>query len=145
MIFYPQNCHQMEYPEIEKLEELTETHAFTFTPGDRLADWIVEVHVSRGTGSWDLLIYDEYHDFDVSKPTLCLYLLLAALDDYRQSKDYPQWCRENMLDPDKHLAYYHNLATVYREIESITGPIDPYISSYCYEMRTGPYAALADS
>lgn len=96
--------------------------------------------------SWNIYVYDEYEDFDESKPLISFYLTLVALDEYWISEDYLEWCLGYGLDSkeNKWLEHFRDLATIYREIEGILGKVDQCISNYDYTLRTGLGRAIRE-
>lgn len=132
----------MSQPSLPQLKELQQKLNFHFTLGERPFDWMQWVKVTTGQSSWDLLLHDEFHDLDNDKPLVCLYLLLYALEDYQDTEDYLEWCKEYMIKPPELLTYYNELGSIYAEFEKMVGTIEIFISSMDYQLRAGEYSEL---
>ncbi|GAB5564989.1 MAG: hypothetical protein Wins2KO_20520 [Winogradskyella sp.] len=94
--------------------------------------------------SWNILIDDEFGDFTSKNPIFNWFLVLYALETYKESQDVLEWSNEYNVNPVNLLEYYKELATILNEIEAIIGEIDPLISSFDYTLRTGIINALLD-
>ena len=128
---------------ISQLNHLYQKHQFSFKLIERPVDWLCQTQVACGSFRWDILVHDESHDLDITKPLLCLYLTLYSLEDYIGTSDYLSWLKENMLSPsDVYLQYYRSLAAVITDWQENVGKVDSFLSSWDYEMRTGEYADL---
>jgi hypothetical protein len=95
---------------------------------ERVFDWLCWVDVKSGDKSWELLVYDEYHDLDEQNPLICLYLCLYTLEDYQDTDDYLQWAKENMIKAPDFIHYYKTLDAVYRDWKNMLGEVKSYIS-----------------
>lgn len=95
-----------------------------------------KVQLTINDQSWFIFIDDEYHDFMESNQLICLFLVLMALENYDDSEDYLDWCKENALDSTNlvWLNYYKSLEGTYNELEKILGTIDTCISPFEYYM-----------
>lgn len=135
----------MDYPEIDqlvkirkeycvKVESVTEPAIGSFAMANF---WI-------GDKSWIIYVDNEYGYFDTNNQPLCIYLVLSALAEYKVCEDYLVWCKENELEaPDtRWLNYYKSLGQVYNEVELILGVIDPFITHFDYELRSGAFSEL---
>lgn len=131
-----------DHPGIIRLTQMQQAHGFTFNIKPRPVDWLCWVEVSAGKKNWKLLVHDEYHDLNGQKPLVCLFLVLSTLEDYGESDDYLEWCKEYLIKPPELMDYYQSLAAMYQEIEALIGEVDPCISPFDYELRAGEYAAL---
>lgn len=136
-----------DYPEIEKLRNYLKEKKISFKRLESKDKFFFPVIFSINNQSWTIYLYDEYEDFDETKPLICFYLTLVALDEYWVSEDYLVWCNGYGLDPSEtdYLEHFRDLASIYREIESILGKIDPCVSDYDYTLRTGLGEAIRNT
>ncbi len=129
---------------IVKLRAIREKYQFSFIIKHRPLDWMNWVQVSSGELSWEVLVYDEFHDLKESNDLVCLYLVLNSLEDYKETDDYLAWCKENMITRPDFSEYYKLLGSVYSDFERILGKVKSFISPMDYELRAGEYAALLE-
>lgn len=135
----------MTYKEVAKLKTQFETHQISISKGfDPIRKDLFFTTLSIGTRSWDILIDDEFEDFSKHNFVFDWFLILYALETYDECEDILEWSNFHGLDTDSQIDYYKSLATTYREIEAIIGPIDPLITSFDYTLRTGVVRALAN-
>ncbi len=134
-----------EYNEITQLIHLQKTYqlrveALAVDTGESF----IKVRFLAGGRSWEVYVDNEYGYFDPSKQLLGIYLVLSAVDHYHTADDYLVWCNDNGLNASEPqwLDYYRGLDAVYKEIESIIGKIDPFITSFDYELHAGAFSAL---
>lgn len=133
----------MKYQEIENLKSDFNNHAIHISePFDYVRKDLFYITLSIDNSSWKLLIDDEYGDFSQTNKLINWYLILAALESYRETEDILEWSIELCIEPNNYLDYYKNLNNVYKEIEHLLGKIDAQISSYDYSLRTGVMKAL---
>lgn len=127
------------YPEIEKLKAYLKRGKISFLRINSENPYFFPVLFSINDKSWQIFIDDEYKHFNPDNSLICLYLILSALEEYKESSDYLQWCKFNNLNASNlnWLDYYKDLETTYLEIESELGEIDACISDYDYTLRTG--------
>jgi len=131
------------YPEIEALNKV-------------YVQYKVEVQVSRldclngskeypfvsftvGGKTFKMFANDENSDFRYNYPLLNLCVVLRELEYYNETKDFLVWCAELYLDPSNNqvLAYYRDLARIYREVEGVIGEISSHVSDWDFEMGSG--------
>ena len=127
------------YPEIQRLQQHFRDHSIKIerlTPHERLG--MLWVRLTVNNASWNLYIDDEYSDFNEDRQVIALFLVLTALDDYKESSDFLVWAKENFLDASetKWLEYYRSLAKTYNEIKAVLGNLDSQIDYYDYSMQT---------
>ncbi len=129
---------------LQSLQNLQQKHQLGVAHADSLRDEVIRVVFSAGERNWEIYIYDEFHDFNIERQLLCVYLALRALDDYNQETDFLTWCYSYRLDATESywLNYYRGLGDIVKQIEAIIGPIDPIIPQLDYELRSGAYSAL---
>ncbi|CAL2088424.1 hypothetical protein [Tenacibaculum sp. 190524A05c] len=133
----------MQYQEIENLKSDFNNHAIHISePFDYVRKDLFYITLSIDNSSWKLLIDDEYGDFSRTNKLINWYLILAALESYRETEDILEWSKELCIEPSRFLDYYKNLDKIYKEIEHLLGKIDAQISSYDYSLRTGVMKAL---
>lgn len=127
------------YLEIEKLKAYLKKGKISFLRINGEKPYFFPVLFSINDKSWQIFIDDEYEHFNPDNLLICLYLILSALEEYKESSDYLQWCKFNNLNASDliWLDYYKSLKTIYLEIESELGEIDACISDYDYTLRTG--------
>jgi hypothetical protein len=132
-----------EYPEIDKLKSLQQRHHFKVRLVSADGSLLL-VTLATGGYTWSLFVDDEYGDFNERQPLLCLYLVLRALEDYKDEHDFLKWCNLYGLSPDDvtWLTYYRGLAKSYREIVTVLGEPDSCINSLDYQLRSGAFSAL---
>jgi hypothetical protein len=65
-------------------------------------------------------------------------MVLRELSIYKEEDDFQSWCHQNGSDVSSPeiLNYYRDLDSMFQEIKSILGTIDPLISDYDYELGT---------
>lgn len=114
---------------VERLESKNDFFAVTFYAGEKC---------------WDVYIEDEYHDFSEKNPFMNIFLVLRALEAYKEADDYLHWCQSLALDAadPRWLNYFRQLGESYREIENEIGKIGSFISSLDYQLRSGEFAKL---
>lgn len=133
----------MEYLEVEHLKAQYNKYKINISQGfDHLRDDTFFVTLTIGTKSWDILIDDEFGDFAKHNAVFDWFMVLYALETYEECEDILEWSNYYGLEPDNLIEHYKTLASSYREIEAIIGPIDPLISSFNYTLRTGVVSAL---
>ncbi|MEO1033607.1 MAG: hypothetical protein AAFX55_19635 [Bacteroidota bacterium] len=134
----------MEYPEVEQLKNQLKKHKIKLSQGfNHIREDLFFTTLSIGSQSWDILIDDEFGDFSKHNRVFDWFLVLYALETYEECEDILEWSNFHGIDTTKQLDYYKSLATIYREIESTIGSIDPLIASFDYTLRTGVVRALA--
>ena len=136
----------MKYTEIEQLVALQKKYGLSVASKGTVKDRMILVDFAADGKSWPLYIEDEYNDFDSEKQLLCIFLTLRALEDFQESSDFTDWCKQSFLDasnPDW-LTYYKELGYRHTEIEETIGPIDSFINSLDYQLRSGAFSALVD-
>lgn len=111
----------MPYPEIDQLRSYFNNRMISFDRFENEDPYFYPIKFSIDQKSWEIFIYDEYLDFSLANPLICLDLTFVALDDYYHSEDILKWCLYNGLDSSdpKWLDYYRGLAVVYRDIEAV--------------------------
>jgi len=129
---------------IEQLANLYQKHRISIKiNGERKQDL---TPVLLGTDTKDYLLYveDEYLDFNVEKPLICLFLILRTLEDYDDCEDFLAWCRLYNLDSSdpEWQHYYRGLSEIYSALETSWGSVDSYISSLDYQLRSGVFYSL---
>ncbi len=104
------------------------------------------VNLSIDGQSWKILVDDEYQDFS-RNILFALFLVFNSLEAYRESDDFMTWSKQNSLDPSNmnYLDYYRTLDSIYMEIQKKIGKIDPCISPFDYNLRTGVIQALMNN
>ncbi len=127
------------YPEIDQLQAYFNGRKISFRKLEEEKPYFFLIEFSIDKKSWKIYVDDEYHDFDLDKPLACLYLTLLALDTYDYSDDYLNWCNQYGLDSSdlKWLDYFKTLDSIYQEVKTTLGKIDPCISDFDYTLRTG--------
>lgn len=138
----------MNYPEINRLKLLQEEYALRVSAIDApTVDQPFRVELRLKGQSWLLYIEDEYGDFSISNQLACLFLVLRSLEDYEEAEDYINWCVEYDLDAsdNRWLDYFLGLEWLHREIKEAIGKIEPGISSWDYQLRSGAFQALMQS
>lgn len=138
----------MNYPEINRLKSLQEDYSLRVSAIDTpTADKPFRVELRLKGQSWKLFIEDEYGDFSTSNQLACLYLVLRSLEDYETSEDYINWCVQYGLNAadNSWLDYFLGMEWLLTEIKDVIGNIEPGISSWDYQLRSGAYAALLKS
>lgn len=138
----------MNYPEINRLRLLQEEYTLRVSAIDTPSvtqPFRVELRL-KGQ-SWLLYIEDEYGDFSTRNQLACLFLVLRSLEDYAESEDYLSWCLHYGLNASDNqwLDYFLGLEWLHREIKEAIGKIEPGISSWDYQLRSGAYQALMQS
>ena len=133
-----------EYPEINQLLAYFKRARISFVLKERIDEENLWAQLLINSKQWDLFILDEYQDFDPEYPLFCLFLVLTALEEYEESKDFLTWSTSNGLKTSstRLLDYYRNLGTSLNEIKSILGAIDSCINPLDYQLRTGVIQAL---
>ncbi|MFT5168863.1 MAG: hypothetical protein ACI8P3_004108 [Saprospiraceae bacterium] len=137
-----------EYPEIEALKSYFEQFKIEITKGDNpIQDDFFLIKLDIDDDSWEIYIDDEYHEFSKNSPLMCLFLVFSSLEMYIESEDYLVWNKQNNLNASDMdwLNYYKSLDTIYKEIENKVGKIDPCVSSYDYNFRTGVIDSLLNN
>lgn len=133
----------MNYPEIEALELMIAQHAMHFHQSSPLSSSLPRsffmVAFRLAQSEYQLLIEDEYQDWDAQKPAMCLCLLLLSLEEYEETEDFLDWCKTLDLDASHPLLreYHMSLRTIVPEIRAILGGIDSPISHFDLEMNAG--------
>ena len=131
------------YLEIHKLKELHEKHVVDLRVLENdFLDGNVDypaVLVSFGKKEFKLYVDDEYHDFKLKNPILSFYLVLRELEGFKFEKDYPTWCRAQLLDPNNSQVknFFDGLDKTYSEVEKIIGKIDSMINGLDFELNAG--------
>lgn len=128
------------YMEIELLKQYFRKNSILIKQGKGSGlDGFLFASLTIDSKSWEVLIEDEYDDFNEANQLICLFLVLVSLEIYAESADYLFWCKENNIDSAdlKWLEYYKSLEIVYQEVETKLGRVDSCISSYDYSLRTG--------
>ncbi|WP_340199989.1 hypothetical protein [Ascidiimonas sp. W6] len=136
------------YPEIEALKAYFKKFNIKIQKSDKIInDALFFINFSINQNTWQLLLDDEYLDFDPEKPLVNLFLTFSSLQLYLKSDDFLVWC--NYLDLSasniRWLDYYQSLSTIYKEIEQTIGKIDSCITPLDYQLRTGVVNALVSS
>ena len=95
---------------------------------------------------YKLYIDDEYKDFDETNQSLCLYLVLRSLIDYKAEVDFLKWCNLYALNASEHhwLSYYRSLGEIIGEIERKTGELRVFIADLDYQLRSGAFYELTN-
>ncbi len=133
----------MEYLELEQLKAQLRKYKIKISKGfNHINKDVFFITLTIGAKSWDILIDNEFGDFNSHNTVFDWFLVLYALDTYEDCEDILEWSNFYGIDATSQLDYYKSLATTYREIESIIGPIEPYISVFNYTLRTGIVKAL---
>lgn len=127
---------------VQNLINQQESHNFRFALRNRPIDWLCKVRIKSVSEEWEMLIHDENHYLNSSKPVLCYYLMLVSLEDFLECEDYLEWTKEYMIKAPEFLEEYKQLSKTYVEIESILGKIDSLISPFDFEMRAGEFDEL---
>ncbi len=128
------------YPEIKQLVYYFKLHPLKMKRiQNKNNEGFVFVEVAIADKKWNVFVDDEYDNFNDENPLLNFYLLLASLEDYQESTDYLDWCKQNMLKTNdfKWLDYYQSLKLIYAEISSYLGTIDSCITPLDYQLSTG--------
>jgi len=133
----------MNYPEINKLRESIENHSIEISePLRHIRNTLFFVRLTVDGKSWEVLVDDEFQDFAKGSLTLRWFLVLFALDLFKEAEDILVWGREHTINPQEFLQYYKDLPTMYSEIEALVGDLDPQISDFDYTLRAGAYQEL---
>lgn len=138
----------MNYPEINRLKLLQEEYSLRVSAIDKPSvDRPFRVELRLKGQSWLLYIEDEYGDFSMSNQLACLYLVLRSLEDYEAAEDYLSWCVQYGLNAsdNRWLDYFLGLEWLCTEIKEAIGQIEPGISSWDYQHRSGACCALMQS
>lgn len=138
----------MKYPELTRLQSLQKEHSLSVSALDTPSvERPFQVELRLKGQSWQLFIEDEYGDFSTSNQLACLYLVLRSLEDYEEAEDYINWCGQYGLNASDNswLDYFLGLEWLLREIKETIGKIEPCISSWDYQMRSGAYSAMMQS
>lgn len=92
----------------------------------------------------EILVYDEYHDFNENNQELALFFVLSAMEDYEETDDYLEWLKDHFLnnEAEAYLEYYRNLDGIYHSILKLLGTVDSGIPALEVQLRSGAYAAL---
>lgn len=132
------------YQELVKLNDLIQKHQLSVEFNEIKRGNLLEVIFRTGRSQWLLFIEDECGDFDINNQSLCAYLVLKSLDDYKGLSDFLAWTNFYYLKANDGfwLQYYRDLAGIVREIENEIGVIDPFINGMDYELRSGAFDAL---
>ncbi|MFC3878706.1 hypothetical protein ACFOSV_00875 [Algoriphagus namhaensis] len=134
------------YSEISLLRQHFDSHVISFEQLEAFDDEVIWVNINIDSRSWKILIQDEYHDFSEKLPLMALFLVFSAIQDYKESLDFLQWCTGYGLNASHPglLDYYRTLGKTLEEIRQVLGNIDPTISALDYQLRTGVIDALKD-
>lgn len=91
--------------------------------------------------TYKVLVDNEYGEFNENKPALCLYHVLLAFEDYKVSKDYLEWCRDNDLDAAQlqWLDYYKSMEESTQVLYRRLGFNVHLVSRSDFEFRTSNY------
>lgn len=135
------------YPQIEKLKSFFNGRTISFEKLASKNNEFFLIRFSINKNYWDIYIDDECGDYNENNPLICLYLTLLALDTYKSTDDYLNWCHQYNIDSSElnWLDYFKELETTFHQIESELGVIDPCLSDYDYSLRTGVVDALLAS
>ncbi|MBZ0244869.1 MAG: hypothetical protein K8H85_02880 [Cyclobacteriaceae bacterium] len=134
----------MKYPEINQLQALQKQYGLKVSVRNAAFDRRIFADFFINNKSWALYLDDEYNDFKEEKQLLAIFLVLRALEDYKEAADFTDWCQQNGLDASSSdwLTYYKQLAQSYAEIEDTIGTIDSFINSLDYQLRSGAFSEL---
>ena len=130
-------------PEIKYLSDFSIKHKIEirFSSNDILADNqdYKAANIVINGKCFSFYVEDEYNDARYNYPLLNLCLVLRELELYNESEDYLIWCRDRYFEPGdtEVLAHFKNLGTIYREIASIVGKIESFVSDWDFEMGSG--------
>lgn len=131
------------YSEIEFLKQTIRQYAITISdPVRYIRNDLFFVTLSVANTKWDVLVDDEFTDFEKGSQTLRWFLVLFSLDLYNETEDILEWSQEHNIPPQDFISYYKNLPTIYSELETIVGNLDPQISDFDYTLRAGAYQEL---
>lgn len=128
---------------IGRLKQYFTNYSICLEKIDSLSDDLV-IRLSISDVFWDVIVEDEYNNYNPNNELLTLFLVLYSLETYKESSDFLGWCNELSLDTSNTslLTYYQTLYNVIHEIEAITGEIDSYISAYDYSLQSGEFRTL---
>lgn len=135
-----------EYAEIEYLKQYFRRNFISIEKDKNTnSSHFTPVKLKIDSKVWEILVDDEYDDFNAKNQLMCLFLVFSSLEMYAESSDYFDWCKQNGLNSSDRewLEYYKELEIVYQEIENRIGKIDSCISPYDYSLRTGVAKRLA--
>jgi hypothetical protein len=136
------------YPEIEALKSYFDKFRIEISRSNEvIREDLFFVDLSINGQLWKILVDDEYKDFDTNNPLVCLFLVFNSLEDYKDSDDFLTLSKVYNIDPSdmEWSEYYTSLDTIYQEIEKKIGEIDPCISPFDYNLRTGVIQSLMNS
>ena len=139
----------MQYPENKKLAALPKKYDIFVEEleSDPEVEELILISFSAKGKSWNLFIKDDHGDFDEDNQLLCIYLSLRALEDFKDSEDLSSWCRFYGVRPTNDVVanYYREMPKIYQEIKATIKKIDPCISAFDYELRTGAFNELIEA
>jgi hypothetical protein len=136
------------YLEIEALKSYFDKFNIEISrPNEVFRKDLFFVNLSINGQLWKILVDDEYQDFATNNPLVCLFLVFNSLESYKESSDFLTFCKLHNVDPSdvNWLEYYRSLDTIYQEIRKKIGKIDPCISPYDYNLRTGVIQSLMNN
>lgn len=139
---------QMNYPEIEKLNDLYLKHRFSSELNrSQILDnksYYSLVRFELSGKNFELFVDDEYDDFRHNNPVLNLCLVLRELEGYECTSDFQTWCQERSIDStdEEVKESFNHLVQVYREVEKILGTIDSQVSDFDFELNAGAAQSL---
>lgn len=133
----------MAYSEIENLKRYFGNHQIQIKRDSiQIRDDLFYVNLSIDGSLFRLLVDDEYLDYSKSNKLMNWFLVLNALELYKESEDLFEWSRALNIDPAIYINYYRKLNVDCSTIESIIGKIDACIRPLDYQLRTGVIEAL---
>lgn len=136
------------YSEIQTLQNAIEQYGIGFKlfPNEYFAglDYYKSVEVTIRNKKFDLFIFDEFNDLDLSNLPLCWCLVLNELEEYNDAPDYLVWCTGLGLPAENEQVrdYHMRLRVIYPKIEKLIGPIENPISGFDFQLNAGAAQAL---
>lgn len=132
------------HQEIKDIIQIKEAHNARGSFIRSIQHSLIEVNFFLGEQNWILLVDDEYGDYDEVNQSMCLFLVLRALEEYSDAEDFLTWSRYYHIDSSEpfYLEYYRDMAYKFNQITAIIGEPNSFISSLDYELRAGAFASL---
>ncbi len=136
----------MKHAEVLQLIEWGKQFGCQVKSDGTIRDHLICVDFLFNGTNYNLYIDDEYKDFDEENQSLCLYLVLRSIIDYKEEDDFLKWCNLYALNASEHhwLSYYRSLGEIIGEIERKTGELRVFIADLDYQLRSGAFYELTN-
>jgi hypothetical protein len=134
----------LTHSEVLLLRRFAEQYTCEVKRTSAIKDNLIGVQFRFTDHIWIVFVEDEYNDWQDNNHLMCLFLVMRALEDYKEENDFLKWCNLYGLNASdiEWLSYYKSLDAIIKELEQVSGPVNSFISSLDYQLRSGAFHEL---